>query len=53
MSVSGVPGLIAPVDPLGWPAVPPLAVLGILVSVLPAVIAPPAPGTRVTPEVSA
>ncbi|MFM1965102.1 MAG: hypothetical protein RL134_827 [Actinomycetota bacterium] len=53
MSISGVPGLIAPVDPLGWPAVPPLAVLGILVSVLPAVIAPPAPGPRVMPEVSA
>ena len=51
MSVAGVPGLIAPVDPLGWPAVPLLAVVGILVSVLPALIAPPAPGTRLRGEV--
>jgi energy-coupling factor transport system permease protein len=51
MSIAGVPGLIAPVDPLGWPAVPLLAVAGILVSVLPALIAPPAPGTRVRGEV--
>ena len=51
MSIAGVPGLIAPVDPLGWPAVPLLAFAGILVSVLPALIAPPAPGTRVRGEV--
>jgi energy-coupling factor transport system permease protein len=51
MSIAGVPGLIAPVDPLGWPAVPLLAVAGILASVLPAFIAPPAPGTRLRGEV--
>jgi energy-coupling factor transport system permease protein len=51
LSMSGVPGLIAPVDPLSWPAVPLLAVAGILVSVLPAFIAPPAPGTRMRGEV--
>ena len=51
MSIAGVPGLIAPVDPLGWPAVPLLAVAGILVSVLPALIAPPAPGVRLRGEV--
>ena len=44
LSITGVPGLIAPVDPLAWPAVPPLAVLSILVSVLPAYITPPPPG---------
>ena len=44
MSVMAIPGLISPVDPIGWPAVPALAVAGILVSVLPAFIAPPAPG---------
>ena len=53
MSIAGVPGLIAPVDPLGWPAVPLLAVAGILVSVLPALIAPPAPGVRLRGEVGA
>lgn len=51
MSIAGVPGLIAPVDPLGWPAVPLLPVAGILVSVLPALIAPPAPGARLRGEV--
>ena len=51
MSIAGVPGLIAPVDPLGWPAVPLLAVAGILASVLPAFVAPPAPGTRLRGEV--
>jgi energy-coupling factor transport system permease protein len=44
LSITGVPGLIAPVDPISWPAVPALAVAGILISVLPAFIAPPAPG---------
>lgn len=44
LSATGVAGLIAPVDPIAWPAVPALAVAGILVSVLPAFIAPPAPG---------
>jgi energy-coupling factor transport system permease protein len=44
LSVTGVAGLIAPVDPIAWPAVPALAVVGILVSVLPAFIAPPVPG---------
>lgn len=44
LSVTGVAGLIAPVDPIAWPAVPALAVAGILVSVLPAFIAPPPPG---------
>ena len=46
LGVAGVSGLIAPVDPIAWPAVPPLAVAGILLSVLPAIIAPPAPGYR-------
>ncbi|MEY3734476.1 MAG: hypothetical protein RL347_1835 [Actinomycetota bacterium] len=44
LSITGVAGLIAPVDPIAWPAVPALAVAGILISVLPAFIAPPAPG---------
>ena len=44
LSIAGVAGLIAPVDPLAWPAVPALAVAGILISVLPAYIAPPPPG---------
>ena len=44
LSVVGAVGLIAPVDPIAWPAVPALAVAGILVSVLPAYIAPPVPG---------
>ena len=44
MSVMAIPGLISPVDPIGWPAVPALAVAGILISVLPAFISPPAPG---------
>jgi hypothetical protein len=46
LGVAGVSGLIAPVDPIAWPAVPPLAVAGILLSVLPAIIAPPVPGYR-------
>lgn len=51
LSMWGDPGLIAPIDPLAWPAVPLLAAAAILVSVLPAVIAPPTPGRR-TPEPS-
>jgi energy-coupling factor transport system permease protein len=47
ISMTDAVGLIAPVDPLAWPAVPGLAVAGILVSVLPAFIAPPLP--RLTP----
>lgn len=45
LAALGVPGLIAPVDPPGWPALPPAAVLAILVSVLPAfgTPAPPRP----------
>lgn len=43
----GVTGLIAPVDPLAWPAVPPVAVIGILVSALPAFITPPLPRPRI------
>jgi energy-coupling factor transport system permease protein len=43
MGIAGMGGLIAPVDPLAWPAVPLLAVAAIAVSVLPAVIAPPTP----------
>lgn len=46
-SAMGMAGLVAPVDPLSWPAVPPLAVIGILVSVLPAVITPPLPRPRI------
>ena len=46
-SAMGVAGLVAPVDPLSWPAVPPLAVIGILVSALPAVITPPLPRPRI------
>lgn len=42
-SVQGVVGLIAPVDPIAWPAVPAAAVLAILISALPAVITPPVP----------
>ena len=42
----GMSGLSAPVDPPGWPAVPPVAVLAILVSVLPAFITPPLPQPR-------
>ncbi len=49
MSMAGDRGLIAPVDPLTWPSLPLLAVAGILISVLPAVIAPPAPGRAVHP----
>ncbi|TEX50170.1 MAG: cobalt ABC transporter permease [Actinomycetales bacterium mxb001] len=45
----GMTGLMAPVDPPAWPAVPPIAVLGILVSVLPAVITPPVPRPRSVP----
>ena len=48
MGMAGASGLIAPIDPLAWPAVPLLAVIAILVSVLPAVIAPPPPGDRAT-----
>jgi energy-coupling factor transport system permease protein len=44
LSITGARGLIAPVDPIGWPAVPALAVAAILVSALPAFIAPPPPG---------
>ncbi|MFM7210923.1 MAG: hypothetical protein ACKOYQ_02805 [Actinomycetota bacterium] len=46
-SATGLAGLSAPVDPPAWPAVPPLAVIGILVSVLPAVITPPLPRPRI------
>lgn len=46
-SAMGMAGLVAPVDPPAWPAVPPLAVIGILVSVLPAVITPPLPRPRI------
>ena len=55
MSVWGVAGLIAPVDPLAWPAVPALAVVGILAGALPSVIAPPVPRPRapVSVEVAA
>ncbi len=42
----GMPGLTAPVDPPGWPALPPLAVLGIGVSVLPAFLTPVPPRPR-------
>jgi energy-coupling factor transport system permease protein len=45
-SLAHVPGLIAAVDPLAWPAVPIVAVVAILISALPAVIAPPVPSTR-------
>ena len=44
LSITGASDLIAPVDPIGWPAVPALAVAAILFSVLPAFIAPPPPG---------
>jgi len=39
----GVSGLAGPVDPLAWPAVPPLLVGATLISILPAWIAPPVP----------
>jgi len=45
-AAAGVTGLTVPVDPPAWPAVPPIAILGILVGVLPAVIAPPLPRSR-------
>ncbi|MFM9136211.1 MAG: energy-coupling factor transporter transmembrane component T [bacterium] len=41
--MTGVPGLAGPVDPLAWPAVPPLLVAATLLSLLPAWIAPPLP----------
>lgn len=41
--VLGLPGLAGPVDPLAWPAVPPLLVAATLLSLLPAWIAPPVP----------
>lgn len=44
----GEGGLAAPVDPPAWPALPPLAVIGIAISVLPAYIAPPIPTPRGT-----
>lgn len=44
LSATGAAGIIAPVDPLAWPAVPALAVAAILVGALPAVIAPPPRG---------
>lgn len=47
----GMSGLTAPVDPPAWPAVPPVAVLAILVSVLPAVITPAVPRPRVPASV--
>ena len=46
LGMAGASGLIAPVDPLAWPAVPALAVAGILISVLPAFIAPPPPDAQ-------
>ena len=39
----GMSGLTAPIDPLAWPAVPPLLVGATLISILPAWIAPPVP----------
>lgn len=39
----GLSGLTAPVDPLAWPAVPPVLVGATLISILPAWIAPPVP----------
>ncbi len=41
--VLGLPGLAGPVDPLAWPAVPPLLVAATLLGLLPAWIAPPVP----------
>ncbi len=40
LGILGVPGLTLPVDPPAWPSLPPVAVLGILVSVLPAFLTP-------------
>jgi energy-coupling factor transport system permease protein len=45
VGLSGVPGLETAVDPPAWPALPPLAVMGILLALLPSVVAPPVPGT--------
>ena len=45
-AMAGEAGLAAPVDPPGWPGLPPIAVLGIAISVLPAFIAPPVPTLR-------
>lgn len=45
-SALGEPGMTAPIDPPAWPTLPPLATLGILVSVLPAFITPAVPSLR-------
>jgi energy-coupling factor transport system permease protein len=39
----GIPGMDAPIDPPGWPALPLLAVAGVLVAATPAVTAPQVP----------
>ena len=39
----GLPGLTAPVDPPGWPPLPILPLVGVLVALLPSVLAPPVP----------
>lgn len=43
------PALIGPSSPPGWPQIPPLAFAAVLVGALPALLAPPLPGTRPTP----
>lgn len=43
----GMSGLTAPVDPPAWPDVPPIAVVAVLISVLPAFITPAVPRPRV------
>ena len=47
LGILGTPGLTPSVDPPVWPALPPLAVLAILVSALPAFLTPAPPRPRV------
>ncbi|WP_226963817.1 energy-coupling factor transporter transmembrane component T [Nostocoides sp. F2B08] len=42
--------LTMPLEPLGWPALPPLAVLGLLVAAAPAVLTPPPRTARAVPR---
>ena len=44
-------GLTLPLEPLAWPALPPLALLGLLVAAVPAVLTPPPRASRTVPRV--
>jgi energy-coupling factor transport system permease protein len=43
--------LLLPLEPLGWPALPPLALVGLLVAAVPAVLTPPPRTARSAPRV--